>query len=151
MKFEYIFMLFWFLQFSLIMKKIMGLSLCPEQTLGAGSSPSPSTSKGSSTNRCSNTPRITKEEATTYVPTPRVTGIQGCRNIHLASGTGFLQFEPAPGADLDSQVLWNAQDYRITGSQRKLSSQEIRLTHEHWSSDIFTITDEAKTSFQHPA
>jgi hypothetical protein len=59
-----------------------GLRLYPEQTLCAGSAPSPPTPRGRSTLRCSNTPWITGKEAKTSAPTPRVYRnheIQGCR------------------------------------------------------------------------
>jgi hypothetical protein len=39
---------------------------------------------------------------------------------------------------------------RITGSQRKLDSQEIGHTQEHWNSDTGKIRVEATTSFPEP-
>jgi hypothetical protein len=93
---------------------------CPEPTLGTGSSPSSTTARGSSTPQCSNTTRMTEGP---WLP-------------------GALK---SPGSKITG-----SQDQRLSGSQRKLDSQEIRHTYEHWSSDTLKITGEATTSFPTP-
>lgn len=47
----------------------------------------------------------------------------------------------------NSQRLWNSQDLRIPGSQRKLDSQEISHNQYHWSSDELQITFQVITFF----
>ena len=59
---------------------LSGLSQCPEQTLSASSSPSPTTSRKSSTPRFSSIPKITGKEPTTSPPTLEETGPVGARN-----------------------------------------------------------------------
>jgi hypothetical protein len=110
--------------------------------------------RGSPTPRFSEMPRTT-EEVTASTPTPRVTGtsgIQGCRNPHLAIGTDFFQFEPAHKAHQEVLVLHpflkhpegaqipgalKCQDHRITeesqlpGDQTSPGIMELWYTHNH--------------------
>ena len=79
-----------------------------EQTLGLTSAGSPTTPRGSSTSRCSNTSRII-----------------GSQELGHSSISWFQR-------QLDFQELWHIQDLRITGSQNH------RITETAWLRGVLT-------------
>lgn len=128
------------------------LNQCPEQTLGTGSIPTPTTPKESPTPRCSNTPRIRDEETTTIIPTPIVTGtpgIQRHRNSHPDSSTGsILVWTSAlsrPRTLAPHLVPQHPEKVRLPGHLRCLGSKDPRIigSQRHLnlkSSDTIRIT-----------
>jgi hypothetical protein len=92
-----------------------GLGQCPEQTLGANFTASPTTLRRSSTPRCSNTPRITGSKAPKSLATP---GSQGTRGSLTPRSS-------------DTPRISGSQDPRITRSQRQLNSEEFWHNQNH--------------------
>lgn len=128
------------------------LNQFPEQTLGTGSPPIPTTPR--EVQLPGGLIRIRGEEATTTAPTPRETGtpgIQGLRNpawpvawvpsrliLHPEQtwGSTSAPTPRTPGGSPTTRCsetprIRGSQDHRITGSYRNLDSKEIKHNQEH--------------------